>query len=482
MNTDTLFAKIDERVALDKDEGDIAYFFALSLELEFITKLTISATIACIGDDSDRHRYSLEHRLIRSDSTGDWITIMMAALTGPPAQFFDHDAHDIVRDLTERVGNDDWRHHAVSHLSAAAHKLDVNIPAIGRKVALRQFFEIGAALRNRTRGHGAVTSDQCSNCCIDLATAINLVRHRLQVFRKPWVYLSRNLSGKYRIISLMGDPSAFAHLRTTRDIHHSDGVYLHVRHPVRVSLVFFNRSTMDVFLPNGNFSSGRFDVLSYITNENTREDSSPWSTPPSNIPGSVTEGFSSLGQIGNSLSNLPPSSGGYVQRTQLESRLSWELSITDRHPIVSLTGSGGIGKTTLALTVINQLARRSPPPYEVIIWISARDIDLLESGPKPVAPGVVSQKEIAKVMAELVDSSDTSPADPESAMRMYLSGGALGAPTLLVLDNFETVEKPGDVFDWIDACVRPPNKVLITTRFRNFKGDYPLEVRGMTDD
>lgn len=52
-------------------------------------------------------------------------------------------------------------------------------------------------------------------------------------------------------------------------------------------------------------------------------------------------------------------------------------------------------------------------------------------------------------------------------------------PCLYVLDNFETTQSPVDVFNWIDTYIRLPNKVLITTRLRDFKGDYPLEVKGM---
>lgn len=29
--------------------------------------------------------------------------------------------------------------------------------------------------------------------------------------------------------------------------------------------------------------------------------------------------------------------------------------------------------------------------------------------------------------------------------------------------------------------IRLPNKVVITTRFRDFKGDYPVEIVGMTE-
>ena len=37
------------------------------------------------------------------------------------------------------------------------------------------------------------------------------------------------------------------------------------------------------------------------------------------------------------------------------------------------------------------------------------------------------------------------------------------------------------MYNWIDTFIRLPNKALITTRLREFKGDYPLEVMGMTE-
>ena len=37
------------------------------------------------------------------------------------------------------------------------------------------------------------------------------------------------------------------------------------------------------------------------------------------------------------------------------------------------------------------------------------------------------------------------------------------------------------MYNWIDSFIRLPNKALITIRYRDFKGDYPLEVIGMSD-
>ena len=123
------------------------------------------------------------------------------------------------------------------------------------------------------------------------------------------------------------------------------------------------------------------------------------------------------------------------------------------------------------------MARQKELPYQLVLWLSARDVDLLETGPRPVSPRVVRQGEIARAVVELLEEQSD---DPKEYFQSFLERSPL-SPALVVFDNFETVESPPDVFAWIDAHIRPPNKVLITTRYRDFLGDFPLTVGGMTD-
>ena len=287
-----LFESMDRRITLDRADSDSTYFTSLSLKLEYLTKVVTSGFVSCIGDDVDRHRYALEYDLVRSDSLGKWVEVLTNALAGPVAQFFDPNARSLVRELTERVGPEDWRHSAVVNLIEAAKEIGVVDVSVGRKVALRQYFDIGVMLRNRSRGHGAPTNIQCGRACSGLAASLDIIVGNLQLFGLPWAYLYRNLSGKYRVSPLCGDGTPFNYLTRQTDIHLSNGAYIYLGRPMPARLVFSDPDVRDILLPNGNHRSGSFEVLSYVTNEIDRQDISMWSDPPAALPPSETEGAS----------------------------------------------------------------------------------------------------------------------------------------------------------------------------------------------
>ena len=185
--------------------------------------------------------------------------------------------------------------------------------------------------------------------------------------------------------------------------------------------------------------------------------------------------------VGEALTNMPPLADGYVARPLLETDAR-EALLNDRHAIVTLVGRGGIGKTSLVLALLHQISKTRR--YDLIVWFSSRDIDLALSGPQNVSPSVLSDEEIS---AEYVRLTETRPAtphdsdDPLQVMANHMHHSPNG-PTLFVFDNFETVRNPIDLFKWIDTNIRTPNKAVITSRFREFKADYPIEVLGMEYD
>ena len=123
------------------------------------------------------------------------------------------------------------------------------------------------------------------------------------------------------------------------------------------------------------------------------------------------------------------------------------------------------------------------------LWISARDIDLLDDGPRPVTPDVTTIDDIASSAMGIMKDSLLPPPDDGSDLDNFerwlcRQGWADGAaPTLFVFDNFETMQRPIDTFNWIDTHIRSPNKALITTRMsKDFRGAFAIDVPGMSDD
>ena len=143
-------------------------------------------------------------------------------------------------------------------------------------------------------------------------------------------------------------------------------------------------------------------------------------------------------------------------------------------------GRGGIGKTSLALSVLHDLL--SEERFEVVVWFSARDLDLLQEGPKLVSPRVLTAQDVAKEYVRLVDPMDSKAKRfrTQDFFGQQLANSTVG-PALFVFDNFETLSRPLELYKWLDTHVRSPNKILITTRHRDFKADYPIDVAGMTE-
>ena len=122
-------------------------------------------------------------------------------------------------------------------------------------------------------------------------------------------------------------------------------------------------------------------------------------------------------------------------------------------------------------------------PYDVVVWFSARDIDLTERGPKRVQPKGVSIDDFATEYANLIGPANKYTKTRERAQHFAreLTEAENGA-TLFIFDNFETMTSQLEAFRWLDDRVRGPNKVLITSRENHFTGDYGVSVPGMTED
>jgi hypothetical protein len=476
-------AAIDQvlkRAEVARSDSDFTYFFSLLLAAEALTKTIVLGIIAAIGDDKDRHRYRLEHQLVRAEGLGEWGRAIEDALTGPASQHLLLEARTEQTELTRLCRAGDWQYDAVLSLKAALLHLGIESEEVPVKSDMKRWFRLFATLRNKTRAHGATRPAKTSQAAEHMARSIDLIFRNFSLFKRSWAYLYRNISGKYRVSPISDHAAPFDALKKGRDHSFRDGVHLHLDKPRLVPLLASDPELQDFFFANGGLSGKRFELLSYFTDDKSDGDASIYLTPPGVLPPSETEGHGELLPQGRCFSNAPALIRDYVPRPRLEEALL-RLLRDDKRPMVTLVGRGGIGKTSLALKVIHQLHHDTR--YEAVVWLSARDVDLQLTGPKTVRARVLSTADMATFYASLVLPPDAATAktfDARAFFERQLQKSEVG-PCLFVFDNFETTQNPVDMFNWIDAFIRLPNKALITTRLRDFKGDYPLEVQGMDD-
>ena len=241
-------------------------------------------------------------------------------------------------------------HHCVELVEPNSEKLPTKVDA-------RRWLSDFAKLRNATRGHGAAYSEIYSKICVPLEKSLKIFTDNFSLFQRPWAYLYRNLSGKYRVTKLSQPATEFDEYKKSQYAHavSSDGIYIWFDQPARVNLMYSSVDAVDFLYPNGKFTEKKFETISYITSSKSDEDLTPYLKPSTLLPSSETQGFKNLDIQGNSLGNLPPKQIGYIQRSILEDELKQAL-LDDRHPVITLVGRGGIGKTWLTLSVLYDIA------------------------------------------------------------------------------------------------------------------------------
>lgn len=469
-----------ERAERAKSDSDYTYFFALLFASEALAKTMVLGMVASIADDKDRNRYRLEHQLVRSDGLGDWGKVIEDAVIGPASQYLLTEAREEQRELTQACKEGEWQYDATASLKAALQLLEIESEELPVKSDFKRWFRLFATLRNKTRAHGATQPEKAARAAEHIAKSIELVYRNFRLFRRPWAHLYRNLNGRFRVSPITDEVTDFGFLKQAQDRQFPNGVYLFMGAPRQLLLMRSDAEVRDFFFANGGMTGKKFEMLSYYSDDKMDGDGAAFLTPPGVLPPSETEGHGELVPRGNCFTNAPDLVSDYVSRPKLEGELL-KLLRDDKRSIVTLVGRGGIGKTSLALKVIPELY--DGQHFEGIVWLSARDVDLQFTGPKPVRPLVLSPDDMGKFYARLVLPSEQIKAKGFNARAFFeqqLQKCDLG-PCLFVFDNFETTQNPLEMFNWIDSFIRLPNKALITTRLREFKGDYPVEVSGMEE-
>jgi len=474
-----IISQILTRAENAKSESDFTYFFDLLLAAEAIAKTIILSMLAAIGDDKDRNRYRIEHSLVRADGLGDWGRALEDILTGTASQYLLADARHEQSELTKACREGDWQYAAVVKLKNSLRQLGIDAEDVPIRTDMKRWFRLLSTLRNKTKGHGATKSSAIAAPAVLLRESLDLIVANLSLFQRSSAYLHRNISGKYRVSVISGGDSCFDELKRQSNFNFPNGIYINWGSPKLISLIESDADLADFYFANGGLSAKKYELLSYATDNKRSGDAAIFSIPPGVLPPSETSGQGELLPRKNCLTNAPESVIDYIPRPELEDELL-KLLLDDKRPMVTLRGRGGIGKTSLALRVLDLVCDETR--YDTIVWLSARDVDLHLTGPKPVRPNVIGPLDVGRIYTDLVlspsDALGMKGTEAQGYLEKQLQKSDSG-PCLFVFDNFETTQNPLEMFTWLDTYIRLPNKVLITTRLRDFKGDYPVDVQGM---
>jgi hypothetical protein len=449
---------------------------------EVAIKLLGVALYAGLKEKARDQAYRMAYELVRADGLGTWETWIRQATTQPLAGFLPVSFNELVAWTTKirTRPDDDWFRQASASIGIVFGELGLDSPIPERKPAARDLIAALVQLRNKTKAHGAVGGDFFLAINSAYIEAIRLLLVECPLFSWRWLHLLTRESKKNRGIWLQGtDPSHAREAEIAPLTVTSPGVHAwptHSIHPISCAdLLASDRECTKFLLPNGGAASQQAWFIDYASGTTTQRDITPFLRPPAPLPPSDTEGLAGLDIQSNVFGNLPSVLAGYVRRPELEAEL--ERRLRDRnHAIVTLHGRGGIGKTSLGLHVAHALAIEADPLFEHLVWFSARDIDLRPSGPKDVRPAVVNLEAVSKLYGNLFEV----PGTPEGFAEILRNPSPHSSRGILfIFDNFETMEGLRELQEFLDTHTHLPNKVLITSRERAFKADFPIEVRGM---
>lgn len=459
-------------------------FLYTSYLAEVAVKTMAAALYAGLRSSSPQDAYRIGYYLMQADGLGTWDTAIRQCITQPLAGLMPDELLPLIVWATKKRTNkpeDDWFREAKEALTSIFEALSSEEQTTEKIICARDLITGLVRIRNKTKAHGAVGQDFFLVANTPYIHAVNAVISSCPIFKWDWLSV-HFLDRETRCISLIGnDPQPMVNSRPIQFQGETTGIYVLPEGASRAfscsDLIKANSECTDFLFPNGGFSpQGQAEFLDYASGGTSKVTVSGFSTPPPSLPSSETEGLGALDVQSNVFGNLPSVPKGYVERKNLQDQL--EKRLLDRnHSIITLHGRGGVGKTSLALFVAHKLASGPSPRFDQIIWFSARDIDLRPSGPSRVRPAVLDLKAISQAYGKLF-GVDMGPGEFAKELQASDKNPTTNG-TLFIFDNFETLTDVSGIHEFLDTYTLLPNKVLITSRERAFKADYPIAVRGM---
>ncbi len=429
--------------------------------------------------------YRQAYTLVNADGLGSWEQSIREMTSGPATQYMGQDFFPLLSWLTKKQKNEDlWFNEIRENLSAIYKHLGV-----GESIKLytvRDLINCLVRIRNMTKAHGAVSELFYSECNIKYIKSITSLIDHCPVMKWNWYHILKRDLNDYRTTLIIGTSPHSINDRLDYSSALEDGVYLSLPDSNKLifcgNLIRSERDCVNFYFPNGGTNqAGHAEFINYESGKTEKYLTDKYKTPPAPLSKSSTEGFKDFEIQSNVFGNLPPKPKDYVKRPSLELVLE-EKILDQNHHIITLHGGGGMGKTSLALAVAHKLSSLESPPFEHIVWFSARDVDLKPSGPIDVHQSVADLNSISSEFGYLFFNWGGKKTIDSLAEALKSPKSVSSKSILFIFDNFETIADISGLHKFLDKHTHLPNKVLLTSRERSFVADYPIEVHGMEED
>jgi len=482
----THLALVARRLNVCDPEDLAARFLETSYLAESFLKTLAIVLRTGLSNPARDIAYRQAYDLLRADGLGVWEQAIREVTNQQTAAYLPPEFQPLLAWISKKrtKNEDEWFRIALSNARQVLTLLGNEEQENNKNGTVKDLLTCLVQIRNKSKAHGAVGEDFYAAANQHYFHAVTDTLLSCPLIEWKWLHLSAKDTGRIRAISLSGtDPRHVREAEASLYAVEHSGVHFIPHQASRAyycsELLKANRECTIFSLPNGGFTAnGNSEFIDYGTGKTYKESASAFLSPPVQLPPSETEGLGGFDIQSNTFGNLPDLTESYVRRLTLEKDLTTRL-LDKNHPIITLHGGGGMGKTSLAIAVAHDLADKTNPPFEHIIWFSARDIDLRPTGPSQVRPSVIDLQSVSKAFGRLFSEwgSGNDPASLAQALEKPETVSSSGI--LFIFDNFETMTDVRGLHKFLDEHTHLPNKSLITSRERAFVADYPIEVRGM---
>lgn len=173
--------------------------------------------------------------------------------------------------------------------------------------------------------------------------------------------------------------------------------------------------------------------------------------------------------------NLHTPLSSFIGRQQERSHIIDQLLTADNR-LLTVTGAGGVGKSSLALAVGHYLLKSLHEFRDGIFFVSLAEIEVTDNGIAGVAPEQTAMTAIVTAIAQALGYHFERAQSLQTQLIEFLRYRRL----LLILDNFDhLLDYAGIIVDLLTNI--PSLRVLVTSRVRlNIRGETVFQLRGLS--